>query len=109
MSGPWDAGLQPERTELAWRRTALSIAVISLVAIRLLPAELGSWLWAAPGIVGVIVSAALWRAAKSRQRATVEALRRGAGHELPDAWLLLMLAGVTTLVGVGGVLLLITW
>jgi uncharacterized membrane protein YidH (DUF202 family) len=107
MSGPWDAGLQPERTELAWRRTALSIAVISLVAIRLLPLELGSWLWAAPGVVGVIISAAIWRAAKNRQRATVEALRRGAGHEMPDARLLLVATCGTSIVGVGCIALVL--
>ncbi len=38
---PGDRGLQPERTSLAWRRTALSVAVGSLVGLRVLPPHLG--------------------------------------------------------------------
>ena len=53
----YDPGLQPERTELAWRRTALSIAVGSVVAMRLLPTALGSGWWILPGITGVIFAA----------------------------------------------------
>jgi hypothetical protein len=38
---PGGRGLQPERTSLAWRRTALSVAVGSLVGLRVLPPHLG--------------------------------------------------------------------
>ncbi|MGV8845020.1 DUF202 domain-containing protein [Tessaracoccus sp.] len=40
---PYDPGLQPERSALAWQRTALSIAVGSLIFGRILSTSLGLW------------------------------------------------------------------
>ena len=61
-SRPFDPGLQPERTALAWRRTGLALVVGSLVAFRVLPALLGPWAFvvAAAGVavsIGVMVAA----------------------------------------------------
>ncbi len=52
---PFDAGLQPERTALAWRRTALAVAVASLAALRILPEVLGVWVMI-PAALGAGVS-----------------------------------------------------
>jgi uncharacterized membrane protein YidH (DUF202 family) len=44
MSAPrelFDPGLQPERTALAWRRTALSMAGGALVSLRIFPERVG--------------------------------------------------------------------
>ncbi|RMB61155.1 DUF202 domain-containing protein [Tessaracoccus antarcticus] len=40
---PFDPGLQPERSALAWQRTALSIAVGSLIFGRILATPMGLW------------------------------------------------------------------
>jgi len=37
----FDPGLQPERTALAWRRTALALAAGSVVIMRILPSVIG--------------------------------------------------------------------
>ncbi|WCI09240.1 DUF202 domain-containing protein [Arthrobacter sp. OVS8] len=64
---PFDAGLQPERTALAWRRTALAVAVGSLAALRILPEVLGLWalvpaaLGAAVSLVALIVTQRRYR------------------------------------------------
>jgi uncharacterized membrane protein YidH (DUF202 family) len=52
---PFDVGLQPERTALAWRRTSLSVIVGALISLRVLPQH-----WGASGLilagVGIVLS-----------------------------------------------------
>ncbi|MDW4572889.1 DUF202 domain-containing protein [Microbacterium sp. M3] len=97
MSGGrlYDPGLQPERTSLAWRRTALAIGVGSLIALRVLPAiaaspELSGW-WLVPGIIGLGFAVLLWLAAQARMRGLNAALLDDSPDRLPGAGLLVAL------------------
>lgn len=65
--GPWDQGLQPERTALAWRRTGLALAVGSLIGMRVLPPLLGPAAYVLAGL-GVVASLAVLAAAHRRYR-----------------------------------------
>lgn len=69
MSSPlYDVGLQPERTQLAWRRTSLAIAVGSVVSLRILPALADTAVWFAPGGVGLAFAGWIWWVAHRRYR-----------------------------------------
>jgi uncharacterized membrane protein YidH (DUF202 family) len=67
VNPPADPGLQAERTSLAWRRTALSVAVGSLIALRVLPPQLGP-LGYALAVLGLLWSLDLALTARRRYR-----------------------------------------
>ena len=96
---PFDPGLQLERTELAWRRAALSIAIGSLLSLRVLPIalppEATGWGFA-PGLVGLLSACALWFAAHRRQR-RLSAFLSGATVSPPGGAMLALL----TVLGAG--------
>ncbi|MFC7764543.1 DUF202 domain-containing protein [Leucobacter soli] len=50
--------MQAERTALAWRRTALALAIGALLSMRLLPPVLGAWSLLF-GAIGIVVGAAV--------------------------------------------------
>lgn len=104
----FDPGLQPERNELAWRRTTLAIAAGSLVAMRLLPAVFGHALWVIPGAVGLVVSGAVWIAARGRY-STVSAAAIAHGDRVPhpDGRLPLVLAAFGMAVGLLGLAIVV--
>jgi putative membrane protein len=87
---PFDPGLQPERTRLAWRRTALSMVVAGLLAPRALYDAIGGFA-VATGLVGAATGVALTMAAARRARRVLHVLLSGAGL-LPDGRLLLAVA-----------------
>ena len=81
----FDVGLQPERTELAWRRTALAIATGALVSMRLLPAAFEGAVWVLPGLTGVAFSIWLWLGARARYRRFTAAAWEGEVSRGPGA------------------------
>lgn len=100
---PFDTGLQPERTALSWRRTALALGIGPVVAARLLAPELGALaaVAAATGVVlglGVLVGAGL-RYRRIQTRLT-GAQAVDVGHpRLPGAGLLAVTAGIPLAAG----------
>lgn len=103
----FDPGLQPERTELAWRRTALAIGTGSLVAMRLLPVTLGSAWWTLAGASGVAAAALLWVSARRRYGATTKNLRDGHERPLPGGALLAVLSLVVAAGGAAALLVVL--
>jgi hypothetical protein len=96
-----DHGLQPERTRLAWRRTALTATVVSILAARL---AAGTRLTTS-GALGVAAVALLWLTVVGICHRRINALATSgaiAAHRLP-ALLAAAVAGYAVL----GVLLLV--
>lgn len=97
----FDPGLQTERTELAWRRTALALGLGSLLALRLLPATFKDPLWIIAGVGGLIASASIWAIAHHRYRVVSAILiQHGDRSPLPGAQLLAALSTVVSVVGI---------
>ena len=99
----FDPGLQPERTDLAWRRSTLSVAVGALIALRLLTPTLGPT-GLTIGLSGLLVAGLMWLLARRRARLTQQALRNHTN--LPGAGLLLGLTALTAGAAVVGLLYL---
>lgn len=96
MPGPFDPGLQNERTSLAWRRTSLALLTAALVVARVVVDSAPAL---AVGLAAVAVPAALVTSRLSDARhAQAEHALRG-GRHLPDGRLPALLTGVTLLVG----------
>lgn len=101
----WDAGLQPERTRLAWRRTTLTVVIGGLVGGRALGDASGP-LGLAAAVMALGVAGLLGVLVRRRTR-RVAAVLEGGGP-LPGAALLLVVAALPAacaLLGGAGLLL----
>jgi putative membrane protein len=98
----WDAGLQPERTALSWRRTGLAMLGGSLLLARAL-AEVSVPLALTVGALGIATAVATLIALERRYRSHHRRLTSAAGERIPLAGggLPLVVAAATTLLGGG--------
>lgn len=96
----FDVGLHPERTALAWRRTALALVTAALVAVRVLPERLGVWA-VVPAGIGLIVAVGILVAAHRRHVVVHRTLVAADSDRVPLPSGLLLLT-VTVLVIAGG-------
>ncbi len=104
---PFDKGLQPERSALAWQRTALSIAVGSLIFGRILATSLGLWALL-PMLAGLSMSAALGMKAYGRYAHHHRTLTSGNGL-LADGRLNAVLALFMLGGGIFCLIMVLTW
>lgn len=96
---PFDPGLQPERTLLAWRRTCLALAVGGALVVRFTTEAVGA-AGAVLGVLGVVIAAAAYVRASVRYRRAHEGLT--ADGALPIDGVALALLSVTLLlIGAG--------
>lgn len=103
---PFDAGLQTERTLLAWRRTCLALAVGNAVAIRYLTEALGPWV-ALIAVGGLALSGIAWVVATVRYRRAHTGLVRDAVLTTDGALVALVAASILA-ASIAGIVLLVT-
>lgn len=119
--GLWDRAAQPERTALAWTRTALALAGSGLLCVRFAPSRAGALLGAV--IVCAATTLLVHRVGRlqahrrrvlpgRREPGPVPGRRDEGGPSdpgepagVPDPGVLLLTAAVTMLVGVVGLVL----
>jgi putative membrane protein len=100
----FDPGLQPERTLLAWRRTAAGLAVGSLTAARLLFDTVHA-LALVGGAVGLTTAVAFAVVGHRRHRRFMAAVRAGSpppptsGASIMATAALVLLCGIVALLG----------
>lgn len=96
---PFDPGLQPERTLLAWQRTVLALAFACAVGVRFTAPHIGVAAVIA-GIAGLGLAIAAYIGVRYRYRRAHIALQQSAALPTVGAWPLAALAGSTLMLGV---------
>ena len=102
---PFDPGLQPERTFLAWQRTVLALAVASATAVRFAAPQLGL-VTAFVGLAGLSLALAAYVGVRFRYRRTHIELTESGSLRAVSAWPLAAIAGSVIMLGVAAVLYL---
>ena len=101
---PFDSGLQPERTSLAWQRTSLALGIAALLAARLV-AEHAWWAAVAFAAAGITAIVSLLVATRRRYRRVHRALSASPSGAVPSgAFSFLALASVATLIALAAML-----
>ncbi|MGC3993021.1 MAG: DUF202 domain-containing protein [Propionicimonas sp.] len=99
MSTEPAGGRQPERTGLAWYRTAIALLGLGLAAPRLTWSFLDAWSLLPAGVV-VAGSCALLVASRRRYLRVHRSLRDDSAVPLPDGRLPLLASGLTLVLAV---------
>lgn len=72
----WDPGLQPERTALAWRRTAIAAAAAALVVLRVAIVH-DAWPAAAGAFLALVIAGETIRQSSAAYARAAACLRSG--------------------------------
>jgi len=95
----FDPGLQPERTALAWRRTALALTGGSVVIMRILPGVVGA-VGFVLGFAGLTLALVVLVGSHRRYRRQHRALTSTDQAVLRSGWPVAALTAATLLLGV---------
>lgn len=95
---PFDSGLQPERTYLAWQRTVLALAIACIAAVRFTADRFGV-VAILLGLGGLGLALAAYIATYRGYRLTHRELTDTAQLRQRGAWPLVFLAASTVLLG----------
>lgn len=95
---PWDSGLQPERTALAWRRFAVALAVVGVATLRALSYPQLDWTSAVTGVAVVAIALVIGLRGTARYGTSHRALH--ASQPLPGGVLIAVAAAGVAVLGV---------
>ncbi|SES36848.1 DUF202 domain-containing protein [Lentzea albida] len=106
MSTPFDSGLQPERTLLAWRRTCLALAVACATSVKFAAEAVGGGLAVGLGLAGIALAGWAYLASALRYGRVLRGLVRAGTAPSPGVPVL-ALAATTVLLGLACVAYLV--